>query len=226
MWRAYTEHPFTNGLADGSLAEAAFRHLPRSGLLVPQPSLLAPTRSPSTSRPSSLTCAKRPAGLSPILDIEMNLHVKLCAGWGPVAQRILNKTPPAVEMLALYTLRARRGDAAGDLLALKGGACPPAVIRLTQRSRRGLASATRCARCNEPISRLDRRSMPVPPYQEVAAKARGAPWKISPDLYVHAPAPPRGRSSNRVIFKAKPPRARSRLLGNGLAWRGAQRGWN
>ena len=25
-WRAYTEHPFTNGLADGSLAEAAFRY--------------------------------------------------------------------------------------------------------------------------------------------------------------------------------------------------------
>ena len=25
-WRAYTEHPFTNGLADGTLAEAAFRH--------------------------------------------------------------------------------------------------------------------------------------------------------------------------------------------------------
>jgi len=27
-WRAYTEHPFTNGLADGSLTEAAFRHYP------------------------------------------------------------------------------------------------------------------------------------------------------------------------------------------------------
>ncbi|MCP1762590.1 thiaminase [Bradyrhizobium japonicum] len=25
-WRAYTEHPFTSGLADGSLPEAAFRH--------------------------------------------------------------------------------------------------------------------------------------------------------------------------------------------------------
>jgi len=25
-WRAYTEHPFTNALADGSLAEVAFRH--------------------------------------------------------------------------------------------------------------------------------------------------------------------------------------------------------
>jgi thiaminase/transcriptional activator TenA len=25
-WRAYTEHPFTNAMADGSLREAAFRH--------------------------------------------------------------------------------------------------------------------------------------------------------------------------------------------------------
>ena len=25
-WRAYTEHPFTDGMADGSLPEAAFRH--------------------------------------------------------------------------------------------------------------------------------------------------------------------------------------------------------
>jgi hypothetical protein len=25
-WRAYTEHPFTNGMADGSLPEAAFCH--------------------------------------------------------------------------------------------------------------------------------------------------------------------------------------------------------
>src|SRR5215204_2421432 len=25
-WRAYTEHPFTNGLADGTLAENAFRY--------------------------------------------------------------------------------------------------------------------------------------------------------------------------------------------------------
>ena len=25
-WRAYTEHPFTNGMAGGSLPEAAFRH--------------------------------------------------------------------------------------------------------------------------------------------------------------------------------------------------------
>jgi hypothetical protein len=25
-WRAYTEHPFTTGMADGALTESAFRH--------------------------------------------------------------------------------------------------------------------------------------------------------------------------------------------------------
>ena len=39
------------------------------------------------------------AGLSAILDIEMNLHVKLCAGWG-LSPSDLEQTPPAVEMLA------------------------------------------------------------------------------------------------------------------------------
>jgi hypothetical protein len=39
------------------------------------------------------------AGLSAILDIEMNLHMKLCAGWG-LSPSDLEQTPPAVEMLA------------------------------------------------------------------------------------------------------------------------------
>jgi thiaminase (transcriptional activator TenA) len=39
------------------------------------------------------------AGLSAILDIEMNLHVKLCAGWG-LSPSDLEQTPPAAEMLA------------------------------------------------------------------------------------------------------------------------------
>jgi thiaminase/transcriptional activator TenA len=40
------------------------------------------------------------AGLSATLDIEMNLHVKLCAGWGLLSPSDLEQTPPAVEMLA------------------------------------------------------------------------------------------------------------------------------
>jgi thiaminase/transcriptional activator TenA len=39
------------------------------------------------------------AGLSAILDIEMNLHMKLCGGWG-LSPSDLEQTPPAVEMLA------------------------------------------------------------------------------------------------------------------------------
>jgi hypothetical protein len=38
-------------------------------------------------------------GLLAILDIEMNLHVKLCARWG-LSPSDLEQTPPAVEMLA------------------------------------------------------------------------------------------------------------------------------
>src|SRR5258707_12287806 len=34
-----------------------------------------------------------------LLDLEMNLHVKLCAGWG-LLPSYLEQTPPACEMLA------------------------------------------------------------------------------------------------------------------------------
>jgi hypothetical protein len=34
-----------------------------------------------------------------LLDLEMNLHVKLCAGWG-LSPSDLEQTPPAVEMPA------------------------------------------------------------------------------------------------------------------------------
>src|ERR1700704_5608055 len=80
-WRAYTEHPFTNGVADGSLAESALRHY-----LVPDCLFLI-----EFARAYALSVYKTPkladireaaAGLSAILDIEMNLHVKLCAGRG------------------------------------------------------------------------------------------------------------------------------------------------
>jgi thiaminase (transcriptional activator TenA) len=38
-------------------------------------------------------------GLSAILDVEMGLHVKLCAGWG-LAPEDLERAAPAAEMLA------------------------------------------------------------------------------------------------------------------------------
>ena len=56
-WRVYTEHPFTNAMADGMLVEAAFRHyLVQDYLFLIE--FAAPTHSPSTSHQNSPTCVK------------------------------------------------------------------------------------------------------------------------------------------------------------------------
>src|SRR4026208_573042 len=96
-WRAYTEHPFTNGLADGALAEAAFRHyLVQDYLfLIEFARAYALSIYKSPGRPAVRGAA---AGLSAILDVEMDLHVKLCAGWGLSASD-LEQTAAAVETL-------------------------------------------------------------------------------------------------------------------------------
>ena len=92
-WRAYTEHPFTNGLADGSLAEAAFRHyLVQDYLFLiefARAYALAVYKSPGLA-----DMREAAGGLSAILDVEMNLHVKLCAGWG-LSATDLEQAPPA-----------------------------------------------------------------------------------------------------------------------------------
>src|SRR6185295_1791596 len=80
-WRAYSEHPFTNGLADGSLAEAAFRRYLVQDYLF----LIDFARAYALSvykSPKLADMREAAAGLSAILDVEMDLHVKLCAGWG------------------------------------------------------------------------------------------------------------------------------------------------
>src|SRR5215204_1032011 len=114
-WRAYTEHPFTEGLADGSLPEAAFRHYLVQDYLF----LIEFARAYALSvykSPSLADMREAAAGLSAILDVEMNLHVKLCAGWG-LSARDLEEAPAAPEMLAYtrYVLDAgMRQTKAGD----------------------------------------------------------------------------------------------------------------
>ena len=94
-WRAYTEHPFTNAMADGSLPEAGFRHY-----LVQDYLFLI-----EFARAYALAVYKAPrladmrdaaAGLSAILDVEMDLHVKLCGGWG-LSPADIEAAPAALE---------------------------------------------------------------------------------------------------------------------------------
>ncbi len=204
-WRAYTEHPFTNGLADGSLAEAAFRHYLVQDYLFLTEFARAYALSVYKS-PKLADMREAAAGLSAILDIEMNLHVKLCAGWG-LSPSDLEQTPPAVEMLA-YTRYVLDAGMRGDLLALKV-ALAPCVIGYAEVATR-LTSRPVRARCNEPISRLDRRvcRCTIPGGRGESA---GAPGGSRRSL---RHAGPRGRA-DRDLQGSHP--ARGRLLGNGLA---------
>ncbi|CAN7723131.1 thiaminase II [Bradyrhizobium sp. LjRoot220] len=165
-WRAYTEHPFTNAMADGSLSEAAFRHyLVQDYLFLiefARAYALAVYKSPELA-----DMREAAAGLSAILDVEMDLHVKLCAGWG-LSPGDLEKAAPAVEMLA-YTRYVLDAGMRGDLLSLKV-ALAPCVIGYAEIATR-LAEHPNALLATNPY-RVWIAEYAGAPYQEVAANAR------------------------------------------------------
>src|SRR6201981_4125102 len=165
-WGANTEPPFTNGLADGSLADAAFRHYLVQDYLF----LIEFARAYALSvykSPKLADMREAAAGLSAILDIEMNLHVKLCAGWG-LSPSDPEQTPPAVEMLA-YTRYVLDAGMRGDLLALKV-ALAPCVIGYAEIATRLAAAAAQVVAAIPYRVWIDEYA--GAPDQEVAAKAR------------------------------------------------------
>ena len=165
-WRAYTGHAFTNAMADGSLAEAAFRHyLVQDYLFLiefARAYALAVYKSPQLA-----DMREAAAGLSAILDVEMDLHVKLCAGWG-LSPGDLEKAPPAVEMLA-YTRYVLDAGMRGDLLSLKV-ALAPCVIGYAEIATR-LAAHPNALLATNPY-RVWIAEYAGAAYQEVAASAR------------------------------------------------------
>jgi thiaminase/transcriptional activator TenA len=165
-WRAYVEHPFTAGLADGSLPETAFRHyLVQDYLFLiefARAYALAVYKAPQLS-----DMREAAAGLSAILDVEMNLHVKLCAGWG-LSPDDLERASPAAEMLA-YTRYVLDTGMRGDLLALKV-ALAPCVIGYAEIATRLAALPGAGAATNPYRVWIDEYA--GAPYQEVAATAR------------------------------------------------------
>jgi TENA/THI-4/PQQC family len=109
-------------MADGLLAEAAFRHYLGQDYLF----LIEFARAYALAvykAPKLADMREAAAGLSAILDVEMNLHLKLCAGWG-LSPHDLERAPPAIEMLAytryvLGMLRCRRSAEWDDLRWLR-----------------------------------------------------------------------------------------------------------
>jgi len=164
-WRAYTEHPFTNAMADGSLPEAAFRHYLVQDYLF----LIEFARAYALAVYKSPTLADMrdaAAGISAILDVEMDLHIKLCAGWGLSADD-LEQAPPAVEMLA-YTRYVLDAGMRGDLLSLKV-ALAPCVIGYAEIAARLAAHPNANAATNPYRAWIAEYA--GAPYQDVAAKA-------------------------------------------------------
>jgi thiaminase/transcriptional activator TenA len=189
-WRAYTEHPFTNALADGSLAEAAFRHyLVQDYLFLiefARAYALAVYKSPKLA-----DMREAAAGLSAILDVEMDLHVKLCAGWG-LSSGDLERAPAAAETLA-YTRYVLDTGMRGDLLSLKV-ALAPCVIGYAEIATR-LDAHPHAQAATNPY-RVWIAEYAGASYQEVAAKARAHLDHLA-DLY----ATPAREAELIAIFK-------------------------
>ena len=172
-WLAYTDHPFPAGMADGTLPETAFRHYLVQDYLF----LIEFSRAYAVAVYKSPTLddmRESASGLSAILDVEMDLHVKLCAGWG-LSSRDLERAKPTAELLA-YTRYVLDVGMRGDLLALKV-ALAPCVIGYAEIAVR-LAAGDVANRYRAWIEEYA-----AAPYQEVAAKARAHLDRLS-DRYV------------------------------------------
>ena len=120
-WQAYTHHPFTTAMADGSLPERAFRrYLVQDYLFLIEFARAYALAIYKAPRLADMRAAA--ATVQAILEVEMGLHVKLCAAWG-LSPDELEQAPAAAEMLA-YTRYALDAGTRGDLLSLKVALAP------------------------------------------------------------------------------------------------------
>jgi thiaminase/transcriptional activator TenA len=120
-WRAYVEHPFVEMMATGKLPEAAFRHYLVQDYLF----LIQFARAYALAAYKGRTMEEMRYGLDglhAILDGEMALHVKYCAGWGltPADLEAAEEDMPTTA----YTRFVLDWGVRGDLLDLQVALAP------------------------------------------------------------------------------------------------------
>ncbi|MCW1839876.1 TenA family protein [Prosthecomicrobium hirschii] len=123
-WRAYVAHPFVDGLGDGTLPAAAFQ----SYLVQDYLFLIQFARAYALAIYKSRTLDEMRTALSgvkAILDTEMDLHVRLCAGWG-LGPSELERAPEGRATIA-YTRFVLDCGQRGDLLDLYVALAPCVV---------------------------------------------------------------------------------------------------
>jgi thiaminase/transcriptional activator TenA len=176
-WASYTQHPFTEGMGDGSLPEPAFRHyLVQDYLFLIE---FARAYALAVYKAPTLADMRHAAGgIAAILDVEMGLHVQLCAGWG-LSEDEMERAPAEPELLA-YTRYVLDVGMRGDLLALQV-ALSPCVIGYAEIARRLAATPTGLASSNP--YRVWIAEYAGDAYQKVAAGATGQLERLA-DRYV------------------------------------------
>ena len=114
-WKAYCEHEFVEQMGKGSLPVASFRHyLIQDYLFLIQ---FARAHALAIYKAPSLELMRRShEGLKAILDVEMQLHLKLCKQWGLSSADVENVAEARATIA--YTRFVLDAGQAGDLLDL------------------------------------------------------------------------------------------------------------
>ena len=120
-WRRYVAHPFVQGLGDGTLPEAAFRHYLVQDYLF----LIQFARAYGLAAYKADTLAEIRAasdGLKALVEVEMDLHRTYCTDWG-LDEAALEGAEADGANLA-YTAYVLERGLAGDLLDLRVALAP------------------------------------------------------------------------------------------------------
>jgi thiaminase/transcriptional activator TenA len=114
-WTKYTKHPFVLALGDGSLPRENFQNfLVQDYLFLVQYVRAYLLLAYKQDTIADMQAAMRTAAI--LLDVEMPLHVKYCAGWG-ISEPEMLAAPQSLELLA-YTRFVLELGFAGDSLDL------------------------------------------------------------------------------------------------------------
>jgi thiaminase/transcriptional activator TenA len=159
-WAAYTGHAFVRGLGDGSLPPACFRqYLVQDYLFLIQFARAHALAACKARSLADMRAAKE--GLAAIVDVEMQLHLRLCERWGLSAADV-EATPEHAATVA-YTRWVLDIGMSGDLLDLQV-ALTPCTLGYAEIGRQ-LAPAGAAA--------LD----PAHPYREWIGEYAGEPFQ-------------------------------------------------
>lgn len=131
-WSSYVDHAFVRQLGDATLPHAAFRtYLVQDYLF-----LIQFARAYALAIYKSRTLAdmrSAQAGVAAILDVEMDLHIRLCGRWGLTPQQL--EAAPELQATVAYTRFVLDCGMSGDLLDLHV-ALTPCVIGYAEIARK------------------------------------------------------------------------------------------